>query len=217
MNIDRPAEYDREVLELRPNLYAFACSLCRNVARAEDLTQTVILKALAKWSMFEPGTNLKAWLFTMMRNQFLQDRRKAGREVEDIDGVFAGSVTVNGGQAEAYDLKVILKRMRLLNGLQRRAVQLVAIERYSYEEAAAILRTEVGTVKSSVSRARDFLESGDEVALAEVVIDPTPRGAADIVEDLFKQGLSVSVIQARIAGVSRSDVMRIIVERRLRR
>src|SRR3984893_10300450 len=76
-----------------PSLRAFAISLCGNVDRADDLVQEALLRALANLDSFEPGTNMSAWLFTILRNLFRSEYRKRRREVEDADGSYAESVT----------------------------------------------------------------------------------------------------------------------------
>ncbi|MGB0903406.1 MAG: sigma-70 family RNA polymerase sigma factor, partial [Mangrovicoccus sp.] len=82
-----------ELVEHLPSLRAFAMSLTRNNSRADDLVQDTILKAWSKIESFQPGTNLRAWLFTILRNTYYSDRRKASREVEDVDGVMTASLS----------------------------------------------------------------------------------------------------------------------------
>src|SRR5579864_3256072 len=72
-----------------PNLRAFAISLCRNIDRADDLVQETLLRALSNIDSFQPGTNMSAWLFTILRNHFRSQYRKLSREIEDVDGSFA--------------------------------------------------------------------------------------------------------------------------------
>src|ERR1700678_3267972 len=76
-----------------PSLRAFAISLCGNVDRADDLVQEALLRALANLGSFEPGTNMSAWLFTILRNLFRSEYRKRRREVEDVDGSYAEQLT----------------------------------------------------------------------------------------------------------------------------
>lgn len=214
---ERPKWFDDEVLAAMPSLKAFAISLCRHHAKAEDLVHDTVFRAFLKFEQYEAGTNLKGWLLTIMRNHWYSAMRKRGREVADPDGVFAALVPVNEGQTWAYDLKVVRKRMRLLNSIQRRSVELVAIHQHSYEYAAEQLGIAVGTVKSQVSRARDFLETGIEPEAEQVdEIDVSDPDVESSVERLFRAGKSISEIKSEIDHVSRSDIMRIIVERKLK-
>lgn len=153
----RSLEFDKMVIACRPNLIRFANSLCRNQTMAEDLVQTTMLRAFKKHESFEVGTNMKAWLFTILRNEFLSQRRTAGCEVVDVDGVFSEMVPVNGNQADAYDLKIILGQMERLNRVQRMSLEMIGMDQMSYEEVAEALGLPAGTIKSQVSRARAYL------------------------------------------------------------
>jgi RNA polymerase sigma-70 factor (ECF subfamily) len=137
-----------------PRLRAFAISLAHDVTRADDLVQETILKAWNAADRFEPGTNLDAWLFTILRNQFLTGRRKAKREIEDADGAYAARLTTPPDQHDRLhfeDLRLALSR---LPDQQREAVLLVGASGFSYEEVAEIAGVPVGTIKSRVNRAR---------------------------------------------------------------
>ena len=90
MKLD-PAIRD-QVLSTVPSLRAFAISLCGNIDRADDLVQETLLRALANIHSFQPGTNMPAWLFTILRNLFRSEYRKRRREVEDADGSLASAV-----------------------------------------------------------------------------------------------------------------------------
>ena len=146
-----------ELMEAVPHLRAFALSRTRNLERAEDLVQESILKAWDKRASFEPGTNLKAWLFTILRNQHYSEHRKLWREVEDVDGIYAaGLVTLPDqiGRLEIRDISVALDK---LCPEYREALLLVGVQGMSYEDAAAVMGTAVGTAKSRVNRARKHL------------------------------------------------------------
>jgi RNA polymerase sigma-70 factor (ECF subfamily) len=112
---------------------------------ADDLVQTALLKGLENIDKFQPGTSMQAWLFTILRNQFYTDLRRRRREVEDADGTLAGKLAVM--QAALAKLSVE----------QREALLLVAAEGVSYEEAARICGTNLGTIKSRINRARTRL------------------------------------------------------------
>jgi len=135
----------KAVLAAVPSLRAFAISLCGNVDRADDLVQETLVRALANINSFQPGTNMSAWLFTILRNHFRSEYRKRRREVEDSDGRYAET------------LKSQPEQHAQLPQDQREALVLVGASGFSYEEAAHICGCAVGTIKSRVNRARTRL------------------------------------------------------------
>ena len=139
-------------------LRAFARSLAGNRDRADDLVQETVMRALANREKFQEGTNLHAWLVTILRNQFYSEGRKRRREVEDADGLHAGRLADIAAQPGHLELEDFLRAMRLLPDEQREALILIGASGFSYEEAAEICGVPVGTVKSRVSRARARLE-----------------------------------------------------------
>lgn len=142
-----------------PNLRAFAVSLCGNLERADDLVQETMLKAFKHIDKFEEGTNIKAWLFTILRNTYFSERRRAKREVEDADGVHAARMAVQPAQHGHMDMQELQDALKLLQDDQREALILVCAAGMSYEEAAEISGCAVGTIKSRVNRARAKLSS----------------------------------------------------------
>ena len=137
-----------------PGLRAFGLSLTARGDRADDLVQETLMKAWKHHESFEPGSNLKAWLYTILRNEFYSQLRKRRREVEDADGIYSSRVAVHGeqdGHLDMADLRVALAK---LPADQREAIILVGASGFSYEEAAEICNTAVGTIKSRVNRAR---------------------------------------------------------------
>jgi RNA polymerase sigma-70 factor (ECF subfamily) len=156
--------FKRELLSNLPNLRAFAMSLSRRSDKADDLVQDTILKAWASQGSFEPGTNLKAWLFTILRNQFYSQMRKSGREIQDTDGFHTDRLAVHPAQYGSLDMRDFRRQLDRLPDDQREALILVGASGFSYEEAAEIVGTAIGTVKSRVSRARSTLQSALEVA-----------------------------------------------------
>jgi RNA polymerase sigma-70 factor, ECF subfamily len=137
-----------------PNLRAFARSLCGNPDQADDLVQETLIKAWKNQSSFAEGSNLKAWLFTILRNTFLSERRKRKREVEDQDGIMAAQLSVHGAQSGHMDMIDFRKAFATLPEEQREALVLIGAEGFSYEEAALMCGCAVGTIKSRVNRAR---------------------------------------------------------------
>lgn len=140
-----------------PSLRAFAFSLCGNAARADDLVQETMVKAWANFGSFQEGTNLRAWLFTILRNEFYSQMRKKGREVEDADGQIADRQPALGNQESHLELQNLKSALAKLPEDQREAIILVGASGLAYDEAADICGVPVGTMKSRVSRARKAL------------------------------------------------------------
>src|SRR5467141_294389 len=145
------------ILSAIPNLRAFAISLSGNVDRADDLVQETILRALANIDSFQPGTNMSAWLFTILRNLFRSEYRKRRREVEDTDGSYAETLKSHPEQHSRVEFDEFRAALAKLPPDQREALILVGASGFSYEEAAAICDCAVGTIKSRVNRARTRL------------------------------------------------------------
>ena len=122
--------------------------------RADDLVQETLLKAWSHMDSFQEGTNLRAWLFTILRNSFYSDIRKRRREIEDKDGKRAESLSVAPAQQGHLDMQDLRKALDMLPPDQREALVLIGAAGMSYEEAAEIAHCAVGTVKSRVNRAR---------------------------------------------------------------
>jgi RNA polymerase sigma-70 factor, ECF subfamily len=137
-----------------PGLRAFAISLTGQVDKADDLVQDTLLRALSNLHRFEPGTNLNAWLFTILRNLFHSEYRKRRREVEDPDGSFAGRLKVQPEQGVHLDFEDFRAALAQLPSDQREALLLVGASGFSYEETAEICGCAIGTIKSRVNRAR---------------------------------------------------------------
>jgi RNA polymerase sigma-70 factor (ECF subfamily) len=146
-----------DLLAAIPSLRAFAVSLAQNADKADDLVQETLVKAWDKQKSFQPGTNLKAWLFTILRNEFYSQMRKRGREVQDSDGTMTGRLAVHPSQDGALDLQDFRRALKQLPEDQREAIILIGASGFSYEEAAEICGCAVGTIKSRVSRGRTRL------------------------------------------------------------
>jgi RNA polymerase sigma-70 factor, ECF subfamily len=151
---ENPGDPRDELTDHLPALRAFAISLTRNMAAADDLVQDTIVKAWTNIDKFEPGTNLRAWLFRILRNTFFSNTRKHKREVPDPDGVHAGRLFVkpdHDGKIAFTEFQAAFDR---LSPEHREALILVGASGYSYEEAAQMTGVAVGTVKSRANRAR---------------------------------------------------------------
>lgn len=147
----------QQMLAAIPHLRAFAISLSGSIDRADDLVQGALLKGLDNLDKFQPGTSMQAWLFTILRNEFLTQVRRSKREVEDPEGVWAERVAVMPEQGSRLDLSDMLRALGQLPVDQREALLLVSAEGLSYEEAARICGTNIGTIKSRINRARNRL------------------------------------------------------------
>ncbi len=150
--------FKAELLSAIPSLRAFAVSLAQNADKADDLVQETLVKAWDKHESFQMGTNLKAWLFTILRNEFYSQMRKRGREVQDTDGAMTARLAVHPSQQGKLDLQDFRAALEQLPEDQREAIILIGASGFSYEEAALICGCAIGTIKSRVSRARTRLQ-----------------------------------------------------------
>jgi RNA polymerase sigma-70 factor (ECF subfamily) len=140
-----------------PGLRAFALSFSGSADRADDLVQETLVRAMANIDKFTPGTNMPAWLFTILRNRFRSEYRTRRREVEDPEGSYLASLKSPPEQFGRLEFNELLAALAKLPDVQREALLLVAASGFSYEDAAVICETAVGTIKSRVSRARQRL------------------------------------------------------------
>jgi RNA polymerase sigma-70 factor (ECF subfamily) len=141
-----------------PRLRRYARALTRDVARADDLVQSCLSRALAKRHLWQPGTDLRAWLFTILHNQHVNDVRRSVREglhvpVEDMAPV----LTVQPNATAVLELRDLEAAIAKLPLEQRQVILLVGLEGMRYEEVAEVLNVPVGTVRSRLSRGRDQL------------------------------------------------------------
>jgi RNA polymerase sigma-70 factor (ECF subfamily) len=201
---DADSQFKADLLDLIPFLRAFARSLCGNQEMADDLAQETLVKAWQARNMFAPGTNLKAWLFTILRNQFYSDRRRAWRQApwdQDAAERIPGS---SAEQASAAELSDTARALSRLSDEQREALILVGAGGFSYEDAAAICRCAVGTVKSRVARARKSLLS---ILEGEDPLPPASHGA---------EGDAASEIMAELDRLSPGASQGIVAGRRIK-
>ncbi len=140
-----------------PNLRAFGIALCGDPDRADDLVQETMLKAWNSIDSFQEGTNLRAWLFTILRNTYFSECRRRRREVSDENGDYVARLSVPPPQQGRMDAQDLVKALSQLTEDQREALILVGAEGFAYEEAAEICNCAVGTIKSRVNRARTRL------------------------------------------------------------
>lgn len=143
-----------------PRLRRYAFALTRNVSRADDLVQDTLVRAIAKQHYWQDGTNLRAWLFTIMHNQNVNVVRRSTREGTAVEvddaGPFLAAPSEPAAELSLRDLDRALAR---ISDEQRQIILLVGLEGNSYEETAAILNIPVGTVRSRLSRGRESLRN----------------------------------------------------------
>ncbi|MHB1217137.1 MAG: sigma-70 family RNA polymerase sigma factor [Alphaproteobacteria bacterium] len=149
-----------DVINYFPALHAYARTLTGNRAHSEDLVQDVAVRALAGAHLFVPGTNLRAWLFTILRNShfstFRRRRHLDGGRVEDLP---EARLAVPPTQHHALELKDVQRLLRMIPAKQREALLLVSMGELDYTEAAVLRKCSIGTVKSRVHRARAKLNA----------------------------------------------------------
>ncbi len=146
-----------DLLAAIPNLRAFAVSLSGNPDRADDLVQETLVKAWSNLGSFVEGTNMPAWLFTILRNIYYSEYRKRRREVADSEGTIAARLATAPAQNGHMDFLDFREALQKLPADQREALVLIGASGMSYEEAAGICNCAVGTMKSRVNRARNRL------------------------------------------------------------
>ncbi len=162
---ERDGVFQRELVKLIPHLRAFARTLTGDATQADDLAQDAMIKAWDARNSFQLGTNMKAWTFMILRNQFYSDKRRSWRSTQlDQEAAERTLVAVDDPEAPVA-LDELRLAMNMLPDEQREALILVGAGGFAYEEAADICGCAVGTVKSRVSRARKalqgILEAGD--------------------------------------------------------
>ena len=147
-------EVRKAMLAALPSLRAFAMSLAHSPDHADDLVQDAIVRALANIRKFEPGTNMGAWLFTILRNLFYSEYRKAKHEIADPDGSYAAHLRTAPDQDARCEFRDLRKALARLSPENREALILIGAEGLSYEEAAQVCGVGLGTMKSRVHRGR---------------------------------------------------------------
>lgn len=141
-----------------PRLRRYARALTRDAARADDLVQSCLVRAVAKEHLWQPGTDLRAWLFTILHNQNVNEVRRSVREgvavaVDDVASV----LTMPSNAGPRLQLRDLERAIALLPKEQRQVVLLVGLEGMRYEEVAVVLDIPIGTVRSRLSRGREML------------------------------------------------------------
>ena len=176
-----------------PRLRRYARALTRqDQTRADDLVQSCLMRAIAKQHLWQPGTNLRAWLFTILHNAHVNDVRRSVREGVNvsIEGA-APLLTIQPNAIDALQLRDLERALGKLASEQRQMILLVGLEGMRYEEVAVILGVPVGTVRSRLSRGRDQL-----------------RRLMDMGDDEFRPSAIETVPDAHAAPRRRAGVQR---------
>jgi RNA polymerase sigma-70 factor, ECF subfamily len=150
----RTKEFREGLIREMKDLRAFAVSLSGSFHQADDLLQETLLKAWSNSASFIPGTNMRAWLVTILRNTYYSQYRKRGREVSDPDGVYSANLATPPNQESAVDMSDFLVALAKLAPEHRDVLLMVGASGLSYEETAEICGVAVGTIKSRLNRAR---------------------------------------------------------------
>ena len=145
---------NHDLIACVPHLRAFARFLTGNRERADDLVQDTVVRALTAAHQFQPGTNLKAWMFTILRNQHYNDLRKNRIRLQSLDDPSIGEAAAAPTQEAHLEFGDFRRAFWQLGEDQREVLILVGASGLSYEEAARVCRCPTGTIKSRVSRAR---------------------------------------------------------------
>lgn len=143
-----------EILGHLPALHRYALSLSRNYHAAEDLVQETVAKAYAHFDTFRQGSNLRAWLFTILRNTFYSGLRKQLREIPDPEGIHAATLVTHPEHDGRLAMREFSRAFEQLSPEHQDIVQLVGVSGHSYLDVAALTGIPVGTAKSRLSRAR---------------------------------------------------------------
>lgn len=158
---------DKEILEHLSALHRYALGLAYNFHAAEDLVHDTVVKAYSCVDKFQPGSNLRAWLVTILRNTFYSGMRKKKREVADPDGHFAATLVSDPEHDGRLAMSEFLGAFAKLSSEHRDILTLVGVSGHSYGVASRMIGVPVGTAKSRLNRARaQFTETLDAIAVA---------------------------------------------------
>lgn len=217
---------DAELLSHRKALFSFAYSMSRSYSDSEDLVQETLIKALKNRESFEAGTNLKGWLFRILRNELFSNIRKNKRNVEDVEGFFTKNLIAVDDPLMVIEARQTLKQLRHLPSGMRKALIEISINEKSYEELAESSGVALGTIKSRISRAREMLEAGrysstlDEDETSPVADEPEESVNVnwhDTIRKLFMDDeLDISEISLKI-GLPKIEVLEAVTEMKLKR
>lgn len=195
------SEFEAILLDAVPHVRAFARSLTRNREEADDLTHDAVVRALGAMHQFTPGTNFKAWIFTILRNLYYNGRRRQSSRFSSIDDMPGLEPSIEPSQESALAFNDFRRAFFQLTDVHREVLTLVGAGGLSYEEAAAVCDCRVGTVKSRVSRARaelrDLLE-GNKLHLTRS--EMTDAEKDELTDSLEGNGNPEEIVRRRAKG-----------------
>jgi RNA polymerase sigma-70 factor, ECF subfamily len=158
-----PQDYSETISAMKaeiPRLRRFARYMTRDADYSDDLVQECLARAIANIESWQPGTNLRAWLFVILKNVFRNDKRRAQHDMAYRNGLEKDALNYAPAQQHNHlVLSEVQKAFNLLTDDHREVLMLIAVEGLRYEEAASVLNISVGTVKSRLSRARTALRA----------------------------------------------------------
>jgi RNA polymerase sigma factor (sigma-70 family) len=187
--------FERDLIALLPHLRNFSRMLCGRQAFAEDIAQETLIKAWRARDRFEPGTNLRAWLFTILRHEYYSYRRRAWRQTA-WDEDFGNRIPAPADeQSWAMDLSDCTRALDQIPHCQRETLLLVGVGGYSYENAAALLGAPIGTLKSRLARGRSNLTK--RLASNQPMRPRSQARATTGVDDILVQMSAVEATAAR--------------------
>ena len=187
-------DFHTELEHIAPHLRAFARTLCGCRERADDLAQETLLKAWAARESYRAGTNFKAWTFTILRNQFYSEARRARFTGEYDQDMAERTLSGHGNQEHAVELADVLRALGTLPAANREALILAAVGDLAYEEIAEICDIALGTVKSRICRARAML-----VAALDGGVLPDSR------HDFVLEGNALDLLFAEMRRAANAD------------
>lgn len=160
---------NQQIENLIPDLKRYARSLTRSEDDANDLVQDCVERAIRKWELYKPGTNLRSWLFTMMRNVFISQKRREAVSLRYLQqAVHQGNTAARPSQVHSVFLKEAVSAMDSLSEQERAAVHMLGMEERSHQEAAEETQLPVGTMKSRLSRGRANLRASMQMGKGDL-------------------------------------------------
>jgi RNA polymerase sigma-70 factor (ECF subfamily) len=187
-------DFHKALVRITPHLRAFARTLCGSADHADDLAQTSLLKAWAARNSYRAGTNFKAWIFTILRNQFYSEARRSRFTGEYDQEMAERTLSTKGGQEASIELADVMRAMETLPANYRDALILVAVGDFAYEEVAEICDVALGTVKSRICRARAMLAAAIEGGQL-----PDAR------HDFVMEGDAIDLLFGKLRSIANSD------------
>jgi RNA polymerase sigma-70 factor (ECF subfamily) len=201
------ADIYRRIEEEIPRLRRYARALTRDVTAADDLVQDCLARALSKVHLWQEGTDLRAWLFTILHNQYVNHVRRAVREGTAVGlSESEPSLTSQPNQNKRLELRDLERAIAKLPEEQRAVLLLVGLEGMRYEEVAVVLDVPVGTIRSRLSRGREMLRQLMGMVEEEGVTAFVKRSEAPVTRRVSAQVVAVAPVAAR-AVTSDAELM----------